>query len=155
MEQPSKKRHEALQPLSRHHHHALALAQMLVKQKEDVETMRVKAMNFWEQGGREHFREEEEILLPEYAKYQPIDIPEIRGLLLEHITIRSLVSEIVDGAGVDKMLALGTLLQHHVRREEQVVFPMVEQGIPQEALSRLQPYFEEHLSSSIFRMNRE
>ncbi len=153
MEPTSQKRHEALQPLSRHHHHALVLAQMLIKQNEDVESMRVKTINFWERGGREHFREEEEVLLPEYAKYQPIDIPEIRGLLLEHITIRSLVSEIAEGAGLDKMLALGTLLRDHVRREEQVVFPMVEQGIPPEALVRLQPYFEEHQSASIHRMN--
>lgn len=94
MENKPQRRHQALQPLSRHHHHALVMAQMLINQKEDFKSIQRELSDFWNKGGREHFREEEEYLLPEYTKYNPIDRPEIRELLLEHIQIRSLKSRL-------------------------------------------------------------
>lgn len=143
-----RKRHEALQPLSRHHHHALVIAQALIKQKEDPKQIQRELTDFWVNGGREHFREEEEYLLPEYAKYQTLDRSEIRELLLEHVKIRSLVSQICDEDGLDKMAELGELLKNHVRKEEQIVFPMIEDGVPENALQRLEALFSEHLESS-------
>jgi hemerythrin-like domain-containing protein len=144
------KRHPSLQPLSRHHHHALVVAQMLIKQQEPLDVIRDKLRDFWEHGGREHFSEEEEYLLPEFAKHQPIDIPEIRELLLEHIRIRSLVSEIAIDAHHEKMSQLGELLREHVRKEERVVFPMIEAGLPEASLRKLEPFFSEHKKSSVF-----
>lgn len=144
------KRHPSLQPLSRHHHHALVVAQMLIKQQEPHDVIRDKLRDFWEHGGREHFREEEEYLLPEFAKFQPIDVPEIRELLLEHIRIRSLVSEIAIDAHHEKMRELGELLREHVRKEERIVFPMIEAGLPEASLRKLKPFFSQHKQSSVF-----
>lgn len=155
MENKPQRRHQALQPLSRHHHHALVMAQMLIKQKEDFKSIQRELSDFWNKGGREHFREEEEYLLPEYAKYNPIDRPEIRELLLEHIQIRSLISQVCDDSRFYKMQELGELLKNHVRKEEQIVFPMIEAGIPENSLRRLASFFSEHLESSVFYGTKE
>src|SRR5690625_638029 len=76
------KRHESLQPLSRHHMEALHLALKLRRagtEKSDLtlEELQQELKNFWEPNGQEHFREEEEILLPTYAQYKDINQPEI------------------------------------------------------------------------------
>lgn len=34
-------------------------------------------------------------------------------------------------------------LEQHVRREERVIFPMMEKALPEEVLSKLAPYFHE------------
>lgn len=144
------KRHPSLQPLSRHHHHALVVAQMLIQQQESPDVIRDKLRDFWEHGGREHFREEEEYLLPEFAKHQPIDVPEIRELLLEQMRIRTLVSEIAIDGHDEKISELGELLREHICKEERIVFPMIETGLPEASLHKLEPFFSEHKKSSVF-----
>ena len=103
---------------------------------------------FWEPGGKEHFREEEEILLPVYAKYASPNHPVIVDMLLEHVQIRSLIHQILkDGQlSVEIMERLGHLLEEHVRKEERVVFPLIEQTVPDEELTRLAPFFHMHFS---------
>lgn len=143
------KRHKALQPLTRHHHHALVLAQELIKQTEPIEKIRSDTISYWKNGGQEHFREEEEHLLPEYAKYQSLDVPAIHEMLMEHIKIRALADQISAGVDKEAMITLGELLRTHVHKEEHIVFPMIEKGIPEEVLITLEPWFSEHLSSSV------
>ncbi|TDY47948.1 hemerythrin superfamily protein [Alicyclobacillus sacchari] len=138
------KRHPSLQPLSRHHHHALVLALHLIKQERSNDELRTELQHFWQNGGQEHFREEEEVLLPAYAKHAALDRPEIVQLLLEHVQVRSLISQICEDQRADKMQQLGRLLQSHVRNEEQVVFPLIESALPEAELARLAPYFAEH-----------
>lgn len=98
---------------------------------------------FWEPGGQEHFREEEEILLPVYARYAPLDAPEIAEALLEHVRIRSLVGVILEArdGSIENMHELGNLLDAHVRKEERVIFPMIEDALPEEQLQALAPHF--------------
>ena len=62
------KRTAALQPLSRDHHQALSVAQKL--RRADAGTapgVRDAFLEFWRSHGRDHFRSEEEILLPAFA----------------------------------------------------------------------------------------
>lgn len=153
MENRPAKRHPSLQPLSRHHHHALVVAQMLILQQEPQEEIKDKLKDFWVNGGREHFREEEEYLLPEYAKYQSLDRPEIYGLLVEHVKIRSLISGICADGNLGKMKELGEMLKEHIRKEERVVFPMIQEGVPEESLRKLEPLFSEHIESSLYMEN--
>src|SRR5690625_5911120 len=87
------KRHESLQPLSRHHMEALHLALKLRRagtEKSDLtlEELQQELKNFWEPNGQEHFREEEEILLPTYAQYKDINQPEIIEMLLDRKSTR-------------------------------------------------------------------
>ncbi|GLV14065.1 hypothetical protein Heshes_17490 [Alicyclobacillus hesperidum] len=138
------KRHPSLQPLSRHHHHALVVALHLIRQELPSDELRSELERFWHNGGQEHFREEEEVLLPAYAKHAPLNRPEIVQLLLEHVQVRSMVSQVCDEKRDDVMQELGKLLQSHVRNEEQVVFPMIEAALSESELERLAPYFAEH-----------
>jgi hypothetical protein len=63
------KRHPALAELSRDHHQALVVARRLKRaDDESVDRAREGFLDYWEHEGSEHFREEEEILLPELAR---------------------------------------------------------------------------------------
>lgn len=64
--------------------------------------------------------------MPEFAKNTSVERTEVKELLIEHIKIRSLVSEICEDNKSEKLAELGDLLRGHIRKEEQVVFPMVE-----------------------------
>jgi hemerythrin-like domain-containing protein len=144
----SLKRHPALAELSRHHHHALSLCLKITKTAGNAESEAalVEAIReFWEQGGREHFREEEEFVLPSYSRYAEIDHPEITAMLLEHVQIRALADVItrVEGEHESEIRQFGSILEKHVRREERVIFPMVEKALPEEELERLSPYLHE------------
>jgi len=144
------KRHEAIAPLSRHHHHALALVLKIRKAetaatKEQAEALRREVQRFWQNGGQQHFREEEEILLPAYARYASLERKEIIGMLLDHVKIRAMVDSIQDET--DDVLPLirkfGDMLEEHVRKEERVIFPMIEAALPEDVLRKLSPYFHE------------
>lgn len=142
-----RRRHEALHPLTHHHHHALVAAMKLKKagtQKGELTLGELKRelRDFWDPGGQEHFREEEEIVLPVYSRYAELNIPEIIEMLLEHVQIRGMVQEVLDIPDVsfERMNELGQLLEVHVRKEERVVFPMIEDAIPEDELQKLKPY---------------
>ena len=138
------KRHKALHPLSHHHHHGLVMAHRLMKagteeSKFTGEELKQKLHDFWHSAGNEHFREEEELLLPVYAKYALLDQPEIIENLLEHVRIRSLVRQVLEQLSVAETLMheLGTLLEGHIRKEERVIFPMIEKALPEQELHKL------------------
>lgn len=147
-------RHEAMRELSRHHHHALTVVLKIRKTliegvaPEVVEQLRKDLKHFWVTGGQEHFREEEEILLPAYARYASPRHEEIIEMLIEHAQIRALVAAIDEGGDHDRDLVtciqeLGDVLEKHVRREERVIFPMMEAALPEDVLKKLAPYFHE------------
>jgi len=153
MDQPKKgiKRHEALYPLSHHHHHALFLALRLKrmgtdKSKLTVDEMKKEVEEFWEKDGNQHFRDEEEIVLPVYAQYESVDHPEIIEMLLEHVKLRSYVHQILttEDDPIPLMNDFGELLNTHVRREERIVFPMIEKELPEHELQDLKPYLHVH-----------
>lgn len=142
-----RRRHEALHPLTHHHHHALVAALKLKragtgKSTLSIEEIKAELKAFWEPGGQEHFREEEEVLLPAYARHASLDLPEITEMLLEHVRIRSLVKDILEEEGkpVPLMNELGHLLEEHVRKEERVIFPMIEDTLPEIEIQKLRPY---------------
>lgn len=88
------KRHSSLIPLSSHHQNALVLAKRLRGMKpetpeEDRIRMAQTALEFWVQGGREHFRDEEEVVLPIWARHSSIWSPEVERMLQDHLAIRS------------------------------------------------------------------
>ena len=144
------KRHETLKPLSRHHMIALHLALKLSRAGTDksrltVEEIKQELQEFWNPNGQEHFREEEEILLTAFAQHASIDRDEIKEMLLEHVKIRALIATILkmDEIDVTVMHQLGTLLEMHVRKEERVIFPMIEKALPEDVLEELAPYLHE------------
>ena len=139
------KRHEALHPLSHHHYHALVITLKLkqvgtIKSKLSVDEVKRETQYFWKHGGQEHFREEEEILLPAYAQFVAIeDDPIIAKMLMEHVEIRALMDSL-ENASVEGVHKLGKLLEAHVREEERVIFPMIEASLSEEKLKEVSTY---------------
>jgi hemerythrin-like domain-containing protein len=132
------KRHPALAPLSRDHHHALVLARRLRHADEDDAAAAARAfIEHWEGEERLHFRLEEEVLLPAYAAHRDPDHPAIIRTLLDHVLIRRDVDRLATGADPAVLHEVGARLAEHVRLEENELFPLVERTVPESALTEL------------------
>ena len=66
-------------------------------------------------------------------------------MLLEHVKIRALIDKISSTAEIDldTMHELGSMLEAHVRKEERIIFPMIEMALPEEVLQKMAPYLHE------------
>jgi hemerythrin-like domain-containing protein len=145
------KRHPALRNLSSDHHQGLVQARRLVKSvaaegvesaERDRERVARDFLAFWASHTAPHFREEEEDLLPAFARYGDPGAEPVVRVLVEHVRIRQLVDDLSrqleSGApSPDTMRAIGELLTAHIRHEENVLFPLIEQTLPEEELARL------------------
>jgi iron-sulfur cluster repair protein YtfE (RIC family) len=133
------KRHPAIEQLSRDHHVALVLARRLTRAVEaDAEEVLNAFLGYWRSDGREHFREEEEILLPTFAGFADPDLPIVAQSLIDHVRIRRLAAEVGgERPTLDVLHTLGRRLEQHVRREERELFPLIEQVVPESVLVRL------------------
>jgi hemerythrin-like domain-containing protein len=134
------KRHAALQPLSRDHHVALVAAQQLRRATPaDAAAVRDAFLEFWHEHGQQHFRVEEDVLLPAFATYGDPTDERIVRMLVDHVRIRAsaLALERDATADVDALQELGAELERHVRLEEREVFPMIEAALPPAAAEEL------------------
>lgn len=136
-------RNENLQPFSWEHHDGLVIAQKLKKcpEEEDspeVEELRTYFLKHWEDHLREHFRKEEDYLLPvievEYTNH-----PKSIRLVKEHIKIKSLVykleNELEPYPGL--LREIGNTLNDHIRFEEREFFPEAEKLLDEAQLTHL------------------
>jgi hemerythrin-like domain-containing protein len=140
------KRSEALQQLSRDHHRALEVALRLRRAGDaDAAAVRDRFVEFWLEDGAVHFRVEEDVLLPCVAHVVDPSDPAVVRMLTDHIEIRRRATDISAGEAPspDELNALGEQLADHVRHEERILFPMIENGLPDEELSRLAQRVEE------------
>jgi hemerythrin-like domain-containing protein len=139
------KRHPALAPLSRDHHHALVIARRLRQADEEGAQDAARAfLDHWEQEERVHFRLEEEVLLPAYAEHGDPDHPAVLRTLLDHLLIRRDADRLADHPLPAQLHELGTRLADHVKLEEQELFPLVERTLPEPALARLGERLRDH-----------
>lgn len=105
--------------------------------------MAEKFLQFWEKNGRLHFREEEEILLPAYARHVAIESdPDAVRMLADHAAIRARIEQLRErlesNEPVERALAeLGRMLKDHVRLEEDRVFPRIEKTLSESELAAL------------------
>ena len=96
-------------------------------------------MSLWP-AGREHFRAEEEVLLPAYAGHATVsEDPAVARVLLDHVTIRHLATQLERHADtpLETLHALGGVLGEHVRFEERRLFPRIEAALPADELALL------------------
>ncbi len=136
----ARRRSEALAELSREHHHALAQAIALKRATHESAVAVWEAfLAFWNDEGNEHFAEEEGLLLPTYARFADPAHPAVGRTLLEHVLIRAKVAEIaeISPPPVTELARLGNWLDNHVRLEERVLFPLIEDALPETALRSL------------------
>ena len=134
------KRHVALQPLSRDHHHALHVAQRLRRASEhDALAAREDFLAFWHEQGRLHFRVEEEVLLPAFAAYGDPGDQRVVLMLIDHVRIRLQAQRLEQDPDppVSDLHVLGAALDAHVRLEEREVFPLIEETLSPEAAEAL------------------
>lgn len=132
------KRHAQLQTLSRQHHNGL-LASLLLKKginkHADIEIMSAFISEFWKIDLEEHFKSEEEILIP--ALQQTAIDPHLTSRLLnEHTALRSLKDSISKKQtnNINLINEFATLLESHIRFEERIYFPEAEKYLNEAAL---------------------
>ncbi|HEY7545491.1 MAG TPA: hemerythrin domain-containing protein [Blastocatellia bacterium] len=136
------KRHKSLYPLSWDHHHALVEARHL-RMAEDIREAAERFIEFWQRSLQNHFREEEEILLPLFARFTRSDRAEIVETLSQHTAIRRRIDELTDrlrsGAVIDQasLKEMAASLDQHIRFEENELFPAIESTVPEEELWRM------------------
>jgi hemerythrin-like domain-containing protein len=146
------KRHEALAPLSREHHSTLILAQLLQKDAPDYkglpQTTKEKAIYataFFEKELKTHFEKEEAVfglvkmVHPEIEKM-------VNELVAEHRDMSSMFHSLPDTV-LQNMTAtmngLGELLNNHIRKEERLLFPLIQQYCPAGLLAQVGRLLEE------------
>lgn len=132
-------RHRSLIPLSQDHHHGLALALRCRKQSlgqikpMGSEGLRLRADEFREFLVKQlipHFRAEEEVLFPLMRTAVPGSVALLDDLLGDHEKFRRAATELVEDAGLSKLIFdLGDLLEVHIRREERELFPLFERQV--------------------------
>ena len=134
------KRSEALRALSHQHHQGLFAALQLKRAgRESAAEARQVFLDFYEREGSPHFRAEEELLLPAFARHKGVDHPAIVRVLLEHVDLRGRGQDLESRADPDPatLRELGERLESHIRFEERVLFPMIEEALPVDELERL------------------
>jgi hemerythrin-like domain-containing protein len=142
------KRTPELRTLSEDHHHGLVQARRLRRAAEADEAEPAEAavkgfLDFWQKDTALHFRKEEEVLLPIMARYGgDISQEPLVEMIEDHARIRGLVMQLSDeviGGNVrlETLHEVGELLEAHIRLEERVVFPLIEESLPEAALTEL------------------
>ena len=132
------KRHPALVPLSHDHHHVLVIAQQL--RRATTETATEIAGVFlaaWESEQKQHFRLEEELLLPAYAAHGDPGHPTVMRMLQDHMLIRRDATRLANEPSLELLHELGSRLADHVHLEERELFPLIEETIPEPELEAL------------------
>ena len=132
------KRSESLAPLSRQHHQGLVVALRLKRADPATAVSARRAfLDFWESEGHEHFRIEKDLLLPAYARRGAHDHPAVVKVLTDHVDLRRRAADIAAMEYVDPEMLhqLGEGLERHIRHEERVLFPLIEEALPEAELA--------------------
>ena len=142
------KRHPDLREFSDDHHGGLVNARRLRRAAAGGDGCAAKEaalafLELWREETGPHFRKEEEVLLPVLARHgKDVENEHVVSMLAQHARIRGLVMALSDGVARDDVRAetlrgLGELLEEHIRLEERVVFPWIEQTLPEDALQEI------------------
>ena len=138
------KRHEALAPLSREHHGTLILAQLLKKNAPAYKGLPTNAagkaayaLRQFEELIKKHFQQEENML--EKAKDCHDDIKNLAiEIILEHQQLTALFLSLnAASAPEDTMDRLANALENHIRKEERVLFPLLQQHCSEALLQQI------------------
>lgn len=140
------KRHEALLPLSRDHHHALVQARRLKDAAASADRkIRIRAaddfLNFYLGRALHHFREEEELFFPPATEFEEAR-PLVERAVMEHLNVHRLVgllkAQLSAAAVAGELLGeISEVLRLHVRFEEDELFPLIERLVPSDRLEEV------------------
>lgn len=124
------KRSEALKPLSRDHHEGLLLCWKIrkgIKDRLDSERIASYVMVFFEKALQPHFNEEERFvfsLLPETEEHRNTAVQ-------LHRALKQCVEDVSQNSDNchDLLMLLADELEQHIRFEERILFPFIEQTV--------------------------
>ena len=139
------KRHESLISLSREHHGALILAQLLKKDApiykglpttpEDKSTY---AVEFYKAELEKHFEEEEDLVIKKIRGINSALDQVADEIIAEHVALRALFQDLHPGDGlVAKLNETGVVLEKHIRKEERLFFPMIQELCDEKILEEI------------------
>ena len=135
MKQKPLKRHKALQPFSREHHHGLLLSWKIRSGfSKNIELERIKSYADWffEHQLIPHFDLEEEHVFP----LMDADNELIKRALADHRRLKRLFNDTKD---VEKSLhKIEEELEKHIRFEERILFPEIQKNATDEQLTLIE-----------------
>jgi iron-sulfur cluster repair protein YtfE (RIC family) len=134
------KRSDALAQLSRDHHHGLVVAQRLRRAAQETALPAREAfLKFWDREAREHFRVEEEVLLPAFARRGSPEDDAVVRVLVDHVDLRRRAADLAADPArpPEELRELGERLHAHIRHEERVLFPLIEASLSRDEVSDL------------------
>lgn len=134
------KRHKALQPLSREHHHSLLLSWKIRRGfHNNVDLKRIKTYTDWfyKNHIEEHFNIEEAYIYPILDSDHEL----IKKAIAEHRRLQRLFNDTDD---IEKSLSLlEEELEKHIRFEERVLFPAIQEVATAEQLKKIEEHHDE------------
>lgn len=139
------KRHMSIISLSREHHGALILARLLQKDSPayknlpvDVAGKAAYATNAYQADLKAHFLTEEESLLEQVAGINNGMDLLIKEIYDEHTQLRMLFETISQSNDLESHLdSLGIMLEKHIRKEERVLFPLIQDTCDESLLDHI------------------
>jgi iron-sulfur cluster repair protein YtfE (RIC family) len=140
------KRHSSLAILSREHHGALILAQLLKKGAPAYKGLPVEpdgkadyALKFYQDNLVKHFADEEQVIIKRIKGIHPELDRLASEIVREHTELNGLFTGIKAApdlaAHLDK---LGGALEQHIRKEERVFFPLLQEVGSEELLAGIE-----------------
>jgi len=138
------KRHPSLIPLSREHHGALILSRLLQKDAPpykglpaDPAGKAAYALSFYQDELLPHFAEEERIIPIINGIDAELD-RHMETMVTEHAEIKKLFSAIPNSQNLPDLLDLtGKTMEAHIRKEERVIFPLIQEKCSEELLGKM------------------
>jgi hemerythrin-like domain-containing protein len=127
------KRSKQLVPLSRDHHDALLFIWKIrqgLKNKTPVAVVGDYVKWFWNNHLKDHFDQEEKILLPNLPNEDEL----VQRLKQEHVMIRNMIDKESNETSIS---ILGDALNDHIRFEERQLFPHIEQTVSEDQLNEI------------------
>lgn len=128
-------RDENLYVFSHEHHQGLIFAVRLRKaERADKETLKHYIKDFWDSALETHFNNEEELFLDFIS-----DMELRQRFLSEHKQIRELQKDILhsDSDIVEKAKRFGILINDHIRFEERILFPWLQENLTLDKLKHI------------------
>ena len=138
------KRHETLVPFSREHHETLILAQLLKKGAPvykglpaHKEGKIIYAQALFNEKMRAHF-DAEEVMMGKLKSLNNEKLNEMgEDIKNDHRIITVMFEKLSPASMEDELDLLGKKVEEHIRKEERILFPFIEQVTPAEILAEM------------------
>lgn len=139
------KRHPTLAHLSRDHHPALILSQLLKRNAAEYKGLPVDtegkieyAITFYNKELIAHF-EQEEKMMQLLAGINPQLDGLVSDIMAEHVLLRQLFNGLGNHEDpVNALDVLGNTLDKHIRKEERELFPMIENNCDEKIMASIE-----------------